>query len=68
MMNMFIDWCKSLYPQWVGFVAGMSGYLFLVCVLFMALAYVVVKTKGHVLWAVPAVVAYAWYIALFGQP
>lgn len=66
-MNEFMDWCHSITPEWVGFIVFLSACILSLGFLFVAVLAVFI-TKGKALWVVPVVAAYAWYIALFGQP
>lgn len=67
MLSKILDWAYSIQPEWAGFVvfATVSGMLVLPVAAIMVA--VVALTNGWALLAIPAFVAYAFYIALFRQ-
>lgn len=63
----FTNWTHTIEPQWVGFVVWFSVVLSLAAIIVMLVAFFVSYTQGWILLVGPAIILYAWYIAIFKQ-
>lgn len=63
----FVDWCASIDPTWVGFVVCVTVVTAVAVFMMFAAMYSIYLTNGWSLLAIPALIGYCFYVALFMQ-
>lgn len=67
MIFQFLGWTTSLEPIWVGFFIWVSTMCAAGLTLLAVVSYLIKVTKGWVLLAVPAILFYCLYVAVYQQ-
>lgn len=71
MINEYYEWCRSIEPEWVGFVVWFTALSVVVAATAIAAAWLLWEAVDRIgLWimlCVPAFIAYCFYIAVLAQ-
>ena len=67
MFNKYIHWCLVIRPDWVGTTLYLTGLICLSALVIIISGLLLYFTQGYILLALPLLVLYALYLAIFKQ-
>jgi hypothetical protein len=67
MICKFTDWCLNVQPDWAGTTLYLTGLTSLSTLIVAASGLLLYWTQGYILLALPPLVLYALYLAIFNQ-